>query len=323
MTSLDISNIITSVEKGVYGLTLFFAPDYFWNPQDGVLRSLGFITKTGLESNHIDFCSQINLRLVGANCLGIALGHFLMKEEADKRRFIRLKIAMSLTILVLTLSKLFVDAPELLGKPFVGFLAASSLLQIVGLGTVLYSLKPIVTIKKTEERAPPAFVVLLGVLFLYTLFFGLLLFGKPDMFAPGGPMAYDVKIEEEGDAMHEIVEFTTRLQGACVCAFLVPTMETIVDPTIHNVGKTCQLAAIPNVLLTFVLLLGVFDTTGHAIKNAYTIQTAVELVVVVLIAKGALLASFLDQEKVSFANKAPEEAPVPALAVEEGKKKIE
>jgi hypothetical protein len=99
-----------------------------------------------------------------------------MKEEADKRRFIRLKIAMSLTMLVLALSKVFVNPPELLGKPFVGFLAATSLLQILGLGTLLYDLKPIMTtIKKTEERAPPAYVVLLGFFFLYTLFFGLML----------------------------------------------------------------------------------------------------------------------------------------------------
>jgi hypothetical protein len=32
MASLDISNIITSVEKGTFSLTFLFAPDYFWNP---------------------------------------------------------------------------------------------------------------------------------------------------------------------------------------------------------------------------------------------------------------------------------------------------
>ena len=96
MSSLDISNIITSAGKGACGITLLFAPDYFWNPQDGVLRSLGFFPKTGLESNHFDFSSQINWRLIGASFLGVALGHFLMKEEADKRRFMRLKISMSL-----------------------------------------------------------------------------------------------------------------------------------------------------------------------------------------------------------------------------------
>ena len=48
MASLVISNIITSVEKGILGLTFHFDPDYFWNPQDGFLRSLGFIMKTEL-----------------------------------------------------------------------------------------------------------------------------------------------------------------------------------------------------------------------------------------------------------------------------------
>jgi hypothetical protein len=323
MSLLDISNIITSVEKGIFGLTFLLVPDYFWNPQDGVLSSLGFFPKTGLESNHIDVGSQIGLRLVGANLLALALGHFIMKEEADKRRFIRLKISMSLTILVLAFSKIFLNPPELLGKPFVGSLAAMSLLQILGLGTMLYGLKPIkTTIKKTEEeRAPPAFVVLLGFLFLYTLFFVLMLCFKPDIFSPEGAMAFAVKIEEEGDAKYEIVEFTARLQGACLCAFLVPTMETIVDPTIHNVRKCCQLAAIVCALYTFGFMFGVFDTTGHSIKNVYILQTAVQVVVTGLLAKGAFLvgpAGKGDKGKVAAAKKSTE-APVPDLAVDENK----
>jgi hypothetical protein len=320
MSSLDISNIITSVGKGACGVTLLFAPDYFWNPQDGVLRSLGFFPKTGLiESNRFDFCSQINWRFIGASFLALALSHFLMKEEADKRRFIRMKIAMSLTMLVLAISKVFVNPPELLGRPFVRFLGATSLLQILGLGAVLYRLKPIKTTTKKaeEERAPPAVVLLMGCFFLYTLFFALMLCVKPDMFAPGGAMAYDVKIEEEGDAMDEMVEFTTRFQGACVCAWLVPTMETIVNPTIHNVRKCCQFAAIVGALYTFCFLFGVFDTTGHAIKNAYIIQTAVEVVVTGLLAKGAFLGP--KAGKVAASAKKIAEMPVPDLAVDENK----
>jgi hypothetical protein len=117
-----------------------------------------------------------------------------------------------------------------------------------------------------------------------------MLYFKPDIFAPGaGAMAHAVRIDEEGDAMHEMVEFTARLQGACVCAFLVPTMETIVDPTIHNVRKFCQLAAIVCALHTFGFIFGVFDTTRHAIKNMYIFQTDVEVVVTGLLAKGAFL----------------------------------
>jgi hypothetical protein len=214
-----------------------------------------------------------------------------MKEGADKRRFIRLKITMALTMLVLAFTTAFANPPpKLIGKRFVGFLAATSLMQIPGLGTVLCSLKPIKSIKKTEERAPPAYVALLGFLFLCTLFFGWMLYFKPDIFAPGaGAMAHAVRIDEEGDAMHEMVEFTARLQGACVCAFLVPTMETIVDPTIHNVRKFCQLAAIVCALHTFGFIFGVFDTTRHAIKNMYIFQTDVEVVVTGLLAKGAFL----------------------------------
>jgi hypothetical protein len=141
-------------------------------------------------------------------------------------------------------------------------------------------------------------------------------------------MAYDVKIEEEGDAMHEMIEFTTRLQGACVCAFLVPTMETIVDPTIHNVRKCCQLAAVVAALYIFALLFGVFDTTGHAIKNAYIIQTAVEVVVAGLLAKGAFLGpaagdknkGVVKGNKVAAAKEKTAEAPVPDLAAVDDKK---
>jgi hypothetical protein len=202
----------------------------------------------------------------------------------------------------------------------VGFLAASSLLQIAGLGTVLYGLKPIKTVKKTEERAPPAYVVLLGFLFLYTLFFGLVLYGKPDIFFPEGAMPYAVKIEDQGDGVQEIVDFTMRLEGACVCAFLVFSMETVVDPTIHNVRKCCQLAAIVATLNTFGFMFGVIDRSGHFIKNMFITQTAAEFAIAILLTKGAFLAQAKDVKgKVIPAAKKTTEAPAPYLAAE-GKK---
>ena len=176
--------------------------------------------------------------------------------------------------MVLALYKIFVNAPELLGKPCVGFLAASSLLQIAELGSVRYGLKPIKTIKKTEEGAPLAVVVLLGFLFLYTLFFGSLRYGKPDTLFAEGVMLYAVKIEEQRGDILEIADFSMRLEGACVYAFFVFSMETVVNPTIHNVRKCCQLAAIITTLNIFGFLFGVFDRSGNFIKSLFITQTA-------------------------------------------------
>jgi hypothetical protein len=273
MATLDIRTLLPPSRRESTVSPSYSPRDYFLNPKDGALRSLGFINKTGLEesSNHINVGSQILLRLVGANFLRLALGHFLLKNEAGKRRFVRLKIAMSRTILVLTLSKiLFVGPPAgLLGRQFVGFLAASSLFQILGLGTMLYALKPIKT-TNTEDRAPPAFVVSLVLFFLCCFFFGFMLPVKPEIFYPGGTMTYDVNIEEEGDVMNEFVESASRLQGACILAYLVVIMETIVDPTLHNVRKCCQLkGAIVCALYTFGFFFGDFDTSWHTIKNMY------------------------------------------------------
>jgi hypothetical protein len=57
-----------ALEEGLFGLLFFLAPDYFFNPQDGVLP-LHAITKTYMETNHADKTMQICLAGAGASML--------------------------------------------------------------------------------------------------------------------------------------------------------------------------------------------------------------------------------------------------------------
>lgn len=178
MTSLDFVNLVTTIEFGALGLTFYVAPDYFWNPQDGLFRTLGFITKTQLESNHLGFVSQLNLRNVGANFLGVSLTYFILQDEADTRILMKLKIAMFATLLIPFFYNTFVLHQDTFGKRFLLFATAFKVAHIWWCAKALLQSKPIPTAAKptTPERAPSLVSILvLGYTLIWTTFFGALI----------------------------------------------------------------------------------------------------------------------------------------------------
>jgi len=268
--SLDFVNLLTTLDQGLLGLTLFVAPDYFWNPADGLLPS--FATKTALESNHFAAGDKVALMGSGATMLSFLIYHFFfMKSEADKRVFMRVKLFGFMAKLILFAHTAFVNESDMFNKPFFAFFTAVKLYSALMLSTALLTTKP----GKEEPFTLPKGTQL-AMLFslVYTLFWASVLTFFPNTVSPNGSLPFIAKTGMEDNSFDDLQTFLIRFEGAnmfCVLAFLFKMTTTPLQ--VDKLGDVCGL------LWAFVFLKGVLDTSGLCNRKVYALQLLFHLVV--------------------------------------------
>jgi hypothetical protein len=97
-TMTNLNDILAFLEEGLFGLTLYLAPDFFYNPANGVVLPLFHpIVKTSLETNHLDVPSQIALCVFGATILtGFLSRLFLCKTPKQRTLLAKMKLLSGL-----------------------------------------------------------------------------------------------------------------------------------------------------------------------------------------------------------------------------------
>jgi len=269
--SLDSINLLTTLDQGLFGLTLFLAPNYFWNPVDGLFPS--FAKATALESNLFDTLTRMFLMGSGATMTSFLLFHlFFMKNETDKTTFLHVKLVAYLARFVLFVHTAFFNPSEMLNKEFFAFAASAT-----G-GMVLWTLDALLCTsavkhkphKATNRRTASALFGLSRLTF--TLLCAIILIFFPVMLSPKGALPFVLQISTEDDNFDALQLVAARFQGTnllCVAALLWD----FPDPPPKDLTYW---SFIYSFLYWLVFLIGCLDETGILSKKAYIGQLSVQ-----------------------------------------------
>ena len=302
--SLDSINLLTTLDEGVFGLTFFLAPDYFWNPVDGVLPSFAQMTEP--ESNHLDTITRIALMGSGATMLSFLLFHLLfLKGEADKRVFLRVKLVAYLARLVLFVHTAL-HPSEMLNREFFAFAAMATAGMILWILTALLNTN-VVGSDKMKKATMADFLGLFQI--GYALLWAIILIVSPTGLSPDGAIPYVLQTETEENSFDALQLVAFRFQGANLLCVAVLLWDYPPPESLSNWGLSYSF------LYWLVFLIGSLDETGILNKSAYIGQLLLQSFVFVW----ALCVDEINETKPESDLKKSEgkEDPVPELTYED------
>lgn len=344
-TFLDESNAnaASSVVLGVVGATLFFAPDYFWNPEDGVLPIPQLVTDEALD-HHFDAPTKIRFRASGAVMLGAALYHMFFLNDGEKgaeeRAFLRYKMGLFASHSVIMLhtafyipyTEIFFDQKLLI---ILAFIKSCFVLWLgVALARSEHPREPIM-----KEFSSGSLALLLSM--AYYIPYAVMLIWTPDIFSAHGALHYYVErpssllasaydISDKTSGFNIMQTFTSRYAGASFLPYLTFLLDLFTVP-LHVV----QLIMVGMCLIVAVIITALTDPSGVASKKAYGMALLVHSLVLFAVWKlahskkakpNSTTKLYRPEEKlVSESKKAVKgkAASVPPLAQEKGHQKVQ
>ena len=288
--SLDFINLLTTLHQGLLGLALYLAPDYFWNPDDGILPSLA--TRTSLESNHFTKMDKLVLMGSGATMLSFLIFHlFFMKDEADKRTFMRVKLVSYIAKLVLLAHTAFVNESDMFNKEFLALITAVHFCAVLWLSAALFTTKPPKKDRQVVRTKQAQFINLFTI--VYTVFWATILMFATELLSPSGPFPFTAKTGTDDNTFDALQIFVRRFEGTnliCTLAYIWNFSTT--PDQMEKLNRTDML------LYTLVFVLGALDTTGFCHTKVYTMQLLFHLIAIV----GTLYKTTETSEKVRTKN---------------------
>jgi hypothetical protein len=262
----DLAYYAAAYEEGIMGLFLWVAPDYFFNPENGVVPLRGLF-RTSMESNHLDKASEICLAGAGASLLGLVLARlFLAETRAEKMALEKMKLTADFATLPLLIQNAFFDHSGIFNHQlFMLFVIIKSLNVLTQLAA-MSSWKGV----KKEENKEESHMVMSGpstaafVAALYSAPFAVLLYLYPGLFAPGATFAYYSQTPLEDNTFDALATWCLRYEGACLLAFI---------PLLWECGRLPRFALRSGLwtlaLYAFVFNRGAVDKTGYADTRTY------------------------------------------------------
>jgi hypothetical protein len=85
---LDLSSIVAG-EYLVLGLVLFAVPDLFFNPVDGIFRTISPVRTTALDSDHLDPITSILANMIGGFILMLAICLSMANNPMKRNHMLR------------------------------------------------------------------------------------------------------------------------------------------------------------------------------------------------------------------------------------------
>jgi hypothetical protein len=271
MLLYQISAYLQSLEELLFGLPLFLAPDYFFNPDDGLLVLRPF-HHTSLASDHLDVATQISLAGAGASMLTFFFTRLLLVEtKSEKILFSRMKLVNDLLLLPVIVHSAFFDKSGIFDQQTFTMLADFKLLCIaLNLGSHRRHLD--------GQRTTNGYSMAARLVLLYCLPVGILLYALPGFFAPGKSLAsYYTKTPLEQNTFDALEKFAIRFEGSQIVGFL---------PLYWEATKMTNFAyktgVIFMVLYLFVFMRGILDRSGYCDLEVWKGNFVLHLVVLSL-----------------------------------------
>jgi hypothetical protein len=287
----DLAYYAAAYEEGIMGLFLFFAPDYFFNPDNGTVPLRGLF-KTSMESNHLDKASEICLAGAGASLLGLVISRlYLAETRAEKMVLEKMKLTVDLATLPLLIQNAFFDHAGIFNHQLFMLFVILKSLNVLAQQAAMRSWKGV---KKEEEShmvmTGPSTAAFVGA--LYSAPFAVLLYLYPELFAPGATFSYYLQTPREDNTFDALATWCLRYEGACLLAFI---------PLLWECGRIPRFALRSGLwtlaLYAFVFNRGAMDKTGYADTHTYKGQLILHLTLTVVLMWQLSKAKF---EKVIF-----------------------
>lgn len=222
-----LSSSILAIEPFFDGVINYFAPNWLLNPDNGLLRSLSYISRTSLGTNYLDTTNRIPIMASGAWFLSMAAMQMLAKDVLQKRAFLKTKLINATLLSIVFLRAAFASnqTTSMLRPEMVGLKAG---LQI---GNILWIVSDMIryfsSTKDNTHRTPLKSNQRLFLSFnlLHGLTSAAIMMFSPEKVVGDEGWGFWRKMSSENSQVDEITRFASQIGGA----FFLTSVFSILD----------------------------------------------------------------------------------------------
>ena len=256
-----------------WGLMNFIAPDYFFNPKDGVLSFASFVKKGSAHDARIDSINRIECMAFGVQLLTMSLMQiFVTNDSTTKKALLHLKFYMHVLILSLCIytatgNGMVVDEDSMLDPKITYFWIGTHFTICLTLVTdmIRYGAKSKRPTLYIRNPATFSHLTLIAIQLLYLGTFVAIKLFYPGTLGPNGvlPFFFTPVSPDYDNTAHGFDEFglfLSHLEGIYFAAYCLSLLELLMnDRTVERIRWQNQYYALSTTLYTVLFLRGAFE----------------------------------------------------------------